>query len=88
MQDALTRTIIAFILLFSAPLAFGQSSTATTWLRMGGPSGGIGYDIKVRPDNPDVMYVTDAYAGVHKSIDGGQTWTSINEGIDGREGPS
>lgn len=35
------------------------------WLRTGGPLGGLGYDIRMRPDNPDVMYVTDAYAGVH-----------------------
>ena len=54
----------------------------------GGPSGGIGYDIKARPDNPDVMYVTDANAGVHKSTDGGLTWVSINQGIDARAGAS
>lgn len=57
-------------------------------MRTGGPSGGTGYDIKVRPDNADVMYVTDAFAGVHKSVDGGRTWTNINQGIDARSGPS
>lgn len=69
---------------FHLPIS-GQS---TAWLRTGGPSGGVGYDIKAHPANPDVMYVTDAFAGVHKSTDGGLTWTNINRGIDARSGPS
>ena len=60
------------------PVTFGQSAA---WVRTGGPSGGLGYDIRARPDNPDVMYVTDAYAGVHKSIDGGLTWTELPTGF-------
>ena len=65
--------------------ASGQS---TAWVRTGGPSGGIGYDIRMNPGNPDIMYVTDALAGVHKSRDGGLSWVSINDGIDARVGPS
>ncbi len=68
--------------LFQLPL----SGQATAWVRTGGPSGGVGYDIKARPDNPDVMYATDQFAGVHKSIDGGLTWSSINQGIEARSG--
>ena len=34
------------------------------------------------------MYVTDAWAGVHISTDGGHTWVNANEGIDLRTGPS
>jgi len=59
-----------------------------TWVRLGGPLGGLGYDIRMRPDDPDIMYVTDAWAGVHRSTDGGNTWHSLNEGIDARTGPS
>jgi photosystem II stability/assembly factor-like uncharacterized protein len=55
--------------------------TSLTWQRMGGPPGGLGYDIRMRPDNPDVMFVTDAHAGIHKSVDGGRTWQPVNEGI-------
>jgi photosystem II stability/assembly factor-like uncharacterized protein len=51
------------------------------WVRTGGPPGGLGYDIRMQPDNPDIMYVTDAHAGVHKSIDGGRTWFPANSGI-------
>ena len=63
-------------------------SVDLTWVRTGGPLGGLGYDIRMRPDNPDIMYVTDAYAGVHMSTDGGQTWFPSNEGITTRDGSS
>jgi len=62
-----------------APLKFvatvlGQPS----WTRTGGPPGGLGYDIRMRPGNPGTMYVTDAWAGVFKSVDGGNTWSPSN----------
>ena len=73
----------------AAPLAQDSSPLAgQTWERLGGPIGGLGYDIRMRPDNPDIMYVTDAWAGVHKSTDGGATWFTLNDGIDARTGPS
>jgi photosystem II stability/assembly factor-like uncharacterized protein len=59
-----------------------------TWIRTGGPLGGLGYDVRMRPDNNNIMYVTDAWAGVHKSTDGGQTWFPSNEGITTRKGDS
>lgn len=55
---------------------------ARTWVATGGPFGGIGYDIRMRPDDPDIMYVTDDGAGAFKSTDGGMTWVTVNEGID------
>ncbi len=61
---------------------------ALRWIRTGGPLGGMGYDIRMRPDNPDIMYVTDAWSGVHVSTDGGLTWRASNEGITTRAGPS
>jgi photosystem II stability/assembly factor-like uncharacterized protein len=51
---------------------------AGAWVRLGGPPGGLGYDIRMRPDNPDEMYVTDARAGIFKSVDGGLTWFATN----------
>jgi photosystem II stability/assembly factor-like uncharacterized protein len=56
------------------------------WVRTGGPLGGLGYDIRMRPDNPDIMFVTDAWAGVFKSVDGGDTWFPSNTGITARIG--
>ena len=64
------------------------STAGLRWVRMGGPLGGLGYDIRMRPGNPDVMYVTDAWSGVHKSTDGGVTWGPTNEGITTRTGES
>ena len=58
------------------------------WTYTGGPIGGLGYDIRMDPTNPDVMYVTDAWAGAFKSVDGGQNWFPINNGITARVGPS
>jgi photosystem II stability/assembly factor-like uncharacterized protein len=58
------------------------------WVRTGGPLGGLGYDVRMRPDDPNVMYVTDAQAGVHMSTDCGQTWFPSNQGITTRTGTS
>jgi photosystem II stability/assembly factor-like uncharacterized protein len=58
------------------------------WVYTGGPSGGLGYDIRIDPQNTNIMYVTDAWAGAFKSVDGGASWFPINEGIMARVGPS
>ncbi|MBN2045932.1 MAG: hypothetical protein JW757_12995 [Anaerolineales bacterium] len=58
------------------------------WQRTSGPPGGLGYDIRMDPRNPDEMYVTDAWAGVFKSTDGGASWVPINNGITARVGLS
>lgn len=85
LRTAVAAIVVGGLVAWWQPVSFGQS---TAWTRMGGPSGGIGYDIKVHPGNPNIMYVTDALAGVHKSTDGGITWVSVNQGIDARVGPS
>jgi hypothetical protein len=59
-----------------------------TWVRTGGPLGGIGYDIHMRPDNYNILYVTDTNAGVNMSADGGNTWSGANTGITARLGLS
>ena len=61
-------------------------ASSLAWVRTGGPLGGLGYDIRMRPDNPDVMFVTDAKAGVFRSTDGGETWVPKNNGITTRLG--
>jgi photosystem II stability/assembly factor-like uncharacterized protein len=83
---AVTAIGIALALVVLHPVTFGQSPSV--WVRTGGPSGGIGYDIRARSDNPNVMFVTDAMAGVHRSVDAGFTWHSVNQGIDARSGPA
>ncbi|MCK5793417.1 MAG: hypothetical protein KAH12_01840, partial [Anaerolineales bacterium] len=61
---------------------------ALPWVYTGGPSGGLGYDIRMDPRDKEIMYVTDAFAGAFKSTDGGKNWTPINSGITARVGPS
>ncbi len=61
-----------------APLAYAAES----WVRLGGPPGGLGYDIRMRPDNPDVMFVTASPGGIFKSTDGGQWWEPVNNGLE------
>ena len=56
------------------------------WVRLGGPPGGTGYDIRYNFDNPNVWYVTDAHGGVHISTDDGVTWKASNTGIPGQSG--
>ena len=54
---------------------------ADAWVSTGGPPGGLGYDIRMVPDNPDIMYVTDAFSGIHKSTNGGLEWFDISDDI-------
>ena len=58
------------------------------WIKTGGPIGGLGYNIRIDKNNKNIMYVTDAWSGVNKSTDGGQTWFAANNGITSRTGPS
>jgi len=58
------------------------------WVRLGGPPGGLGYDIRYKFDDPNTWYVTDASAGVHISTDNGLTWYQSNQGIDTVAGPA
>jgi photosystem II stability/assembly factor-like uncharacterized protein len=82
------------------PLSDDESATAEseadvelprselTWIRLGGPPGGLGYDIRYSFDDHDTWYVTDANAGVHISTDDGLTWHQSNTGIDTAGGAS
>ena len=56
------------------------------WEKTGGPSGGLGYDIRFHPPDPEIMFVTDNPSGVNKSYNGGRTWVQRNKGIVTRAG--
>ena len=58
------------------------------WVRLGGPTGGTGYDIRYKFDDPQTWYVTDANSGVHISLDNGLTWMDSNAGLPGLTGPT
>ena len=100
---ALTAAILAVALLVTlaanagaspeqSPAAGSQLRAAATlnltWVRCGGPLGGMGYDIRMQTNDPDTMLVTDANSGAFRSTDGGVTWQPSNSGITDRGGPS
>jgi len=83
-------SLTLFLLTYILPMqAASQPAYETeSWVRTGGPLGGLGYDIRMNPLNPDIMFVTDGFAGVFKSIDGGYNWFPSNNGIPRKGGPT
>ena len=51
------------------------------WVFLGGPPGGLGYDIRYSFADPNTWYVTDDFAGIFRSEDNGLTWFPSSEGI-------
>ena len=78
--------VLSMILIFVTPNLFSQDNLQ--WISLGGPPGGLGYDIRYKLDFPEIWYVTDANAGVYRSLDNGHRWEPINEGIATFAGPS
>jgi photosystem II stability/assembly factor-like uncharacterized protein len=66
---------------------FGVIPPERSWVRTGGPIGGLGYDVRYGATIQE-MYVTDNYSGVFKSSDSGENWYPSNRGITGRFWPS
>ena len=77
------KSMLLSCLLIISSFAFSQQ-----WQSTGGPIGGLGYNIKIHPNNNQIIYITDALSGIHKSIDGGTTWVPHNNGISSRNGDS
>jgi photosystem II stability/assembly factor-like uncharacterized protein len=81
-SGSLISILVTFTFLLTSAIVSGQPAEPIVWTRTGGPLGGLGYDVRMRPDNPDIMYVTDAHSGAFRSTDGGRNWEPINEGIE------
>lgn len=88
MGRRLLVTVVLAGLLVISMATTPKAATSPEWVRTGGPIGGLGYDVRMRPDDPDAMLVTDAWAGMFMSTDGGTTWFPTNEGITTRTGPT
>jgi hypothetical protein len=65
-----------------------QAPSGPVWVKTGGPLGGLGYDVRIRPDNNNIIFVTDAFSGINVSTDGGESWSPSNTGIGFRTGRS
>jgi photosystem II stability/assembly factor-like uncharacterized protein len=66
-------------------------SVYAQWVKVGGPIGGLGYDVRYLANSQrgkKIMFVTDNYSGVNKSVDGGENWFASNTGIKSRTGES
>ena len=78
-------SLLFILIIFLSPL---KLIAAGSWEKTGGPIGGLGYNIKIDPNNPRTFYVTDAFSGLQKSTNSGKTWSQINNGITTRSGPT
>ena len=64
----------------SSIMPFTINPFTNSWIAHS-PEGGVISDIAVDKNNPLVMYAVTDVAGVYKSVDGGQNWAAINNGI-------
>jgi len=74
---------VIFLFLWLSPLT---AYSFESWVKTGGPLGGLGYDVRIDPANKNIMFVTDNYSGVNKSTNAGATWFKSNSGIDTKDG--
>ena len=87
----LAGVVVTGLLAADRPSAFSRGLTShplrrvvpreLRWQRLGGPPGGLGYDIRHSFEDHNVWYVTDNFAGIHMSTDHGQTWFATTSGI-------
>ena len=56
----------------------GQAEVSP-WVQTNGPSGGVINTIEIDPVHPDILYAGGAGGSVFKSIDGGATWTMLEQ---------
>ncbi|MBE9572738.1 MAG: hypothetical protein IMF11_19100, partial [Proteobacteria bacterium] len=59
----------------------GQAEVSP-WVQTNGPSGGVINTIEIDPVHPDILYAGGAGGSVFKSIDGGATWTMLEQIVD------
>jgi len=77
MLSRLILSICVLSILFPS-LNIAQNTSSSHWHFMGpGGAGGRISDIKVNPDNHDIIYASGSTGGIFKSMDGGDSWVSI-----------
>jgi len=88
MNNCMSSSKFTPLLLVFCALALMSAARAADWVSTGGPIGGLGYDVRIHPQQKSRMYVTDNFAGVVRSDDGGANWRAVNQGISVRGGPT
>ncbi|HNB32109.1 MAG TPA: S-layer homology domain-containing protein, partial [Saprospiraceae bacterium] len=78
-----TCLLILLFLNLKEPIAhsLGSQINTDTWT-IHSPEGGIVWDVEVDSNNPSIIYTSTDNGGIFKSIDSGQSWSAINNGID------
>ncbi len=56
-------------------------ASAVQWENIGPGGGGYLMSCAIQPDNANIMYIGSDVAGIHKTTDGGATWTKANNGL-------
>ncbi len=64
---------LVVLLICAAP----QAVTAVDWSPRNGPEGGYVVEVVVDPTDSNIAYLAN-YAGVHKTTNGGASWTNLN----------
>ncbi len=54
-----------------------SKDTGTTWKKLGGYSGGMVMHLAYDAQNPTTMYLISQNLEIHKTTDGGETWTKV-----------
>lgn len=80
------RIFLFSCMLLSTPL--GGVWAQQTWTKLGGPLGGLGYDIRFDQNNHNLILMTDNWSGVNRSTNRGKNWATSNTGIKTRVGRS
>ncbi len=86
-SDSVTqRWLFSSSMTSTTPSGGPSAYQAGSWVRTGGPIGGLGYDIRYNFADYNLWYVTDAWSGFYISTDNGATWMPSNTGITARKG--
>ena len=62
------------------PTSFDTSNVGVS----NGPNGGTVTCLNMDPRNPMILFA-GTHSGVYKTVDGGATWTAINNGLENKE---
>src|ERR1051326_4380290 len=71
-------TLLVFFIV-SPPSVYPQDGQGV-WTKDAGDMGQI-WDIKINPLNQQIMYAASNSNGMYKSVNGGQSWSQINSGL-------